>query len=105
MALGIDKLKQFAGRFVGDLGATAGAAKVIIESRRGLYKALAVGPASGGTVQPRIRGAAVTRMVTPAVVLLAAGALVGLGPGTATASTCVSWTGSGQRIRAARAMH
>jgi hypothetical protein len=36
-----------------------------------------------------------TRMVTLAAILLAAGALVGIGPGTAAASTCVSWTGSG----------
>jgi hypothetical protein len=46
-------------------------------------------------VQPRVRGAAVTRMVTFAVVVLAAGALVGIGPARAPASTCVSWTGSG----------
>jgi hypothetical protein len=42
-----------------------------------------------------MQGAGVTRMVTPLVVLLAAGALVGIGPATASASTCVSWTGSG----------
>ncbi len=35
------------------------------------------------------------RVVMLAAVLLAAGALVATGQGTATASTCVSWTGSG----------
>jgi hypothetical protein len=48
-----------------------------------------------GPFQPHLRGAAVTRVVMLATVLLAAGALVGIGPGTASASTCVSWTGSG----------
>ena len=48
MALDMDKLHEFLGRFVGDLGATAGAANVVIGHRLGLYKALAGGPATAG---------------------------------------------------------
>jgi hypothetical protein len=48
-----------------------------------------------GPFQTYLRGTSVTRAVILAAVLLAAGALVGIGPGAATASTCVSWTGAG----------
>jgi len=41
-----DKLNELLGRFVGDLGATAGAAGIVIGHRLGLYQSLATGPAS-----------------------------------------------------------
>jgi len=46
MALDMDKLHEFLGRFVGDLGATAAAGNVVIGHRLGLYKALADAPAT-----------------------------------------------------------
>jgi ubiquinone/menaquinone biosynthesis C-methylase UbiE len=46
MALDMDKLHEFVGKFVGDLGATIAAGNVVIGHRLGLYKALAEGPAS-----------------------------------------------------------
>ena len=46
MAIDEDKLNAFIGRFVGDLGATAAAAGVVIGHRLGLYRALAAGPAT-----------------------------------------------------------
>ena len=47
MALDMDKLQEFLGRFVADLGATVAAGNVVIGHRLGLYKALAAGPAHG----------------------------------------------------------
>jgi SAM-dependent methyltransferase len=44
MALDMDKLNAFVGRFVGDLGAAVHAGMVVIGERLGLYKALAGGP-------------------------------------------------------------
>jgi ubiquinone/menaquinone biosynthesis C-methylase UbiE len=44
MALDMDKLHEFLGKFVGDLGATVAAGNVVIGHRLGLYKALAGGP-------------------------------------------------------------
>ena len=44
MAINEDKLHEFLGRFVSDLGATAAAANVVIGHRLGLYKALADEP-------------------------------------------------------------
>ncbi|MFN0302697.1 MAG: class I SAM-dependent methyltransferase, partial [Burkholderiales bacterium] len=46
MAVDMDKLNAFIGRFVGDLGATFGAGLVVIGEKLGLYKALAGGPMS-----------------------------------------------------------
>ncbi len=46
MAVDMDKLNAFIGRFVGDLGATFGAGLVVIGEKLGLYKALANGPMS-----------------------------------------------------------
>jgi ubiquinone/menaquinone biosynthesis C-methylase UbiE len=46
MAVDMDRLQEFLGRFVADLGATVGAGNVVIGHRLGLYKALAAGPAS-----------------------------------------------------------
>src|SRR5579875_1403845 len=41
MAINTDKLNEFLGRFVGDLGATFAAGNVVIGHRLGLYKGLA----------------------------------------------------------------
>jgi hypothetical protein len=46
MALDMDKLQEFLGRFVADLGATFAAGNVVIGHRLGLYRALATGPAA-----------------------------------------------------------
>ncbi|HWF79306.1 MAG TPA: class I SAM-dependent methyltransferase [Streptosporangiaceae bacterium] len=46
MAIDMNKLDAFVGRFVGDLGATVAAGNVVIGHRLGLYKALADAPAS-----------------------------------------------------------
>src|SRR5215467_12747038 len=45
MAIDIDKLQEFLGRFIADLGATIAAGNVVIGHRLGLYQALAAGPA------------------------------------------------------------
>ena len=44
MAIDMDKLNAFIGRFVGDLGAAVGTGMVVIGERLGLYKALAEHP-------------------------------------------------------------
>jgi SAM-dependent methyltransferase len=44
MALDMDKLNSFIGRFVGDLGAAVHTGLVVIGEKLGLYKALATGP-------------------------------------------------------------
>src|SRR6476469_10275706 len=46
MAIDSDKLNEFLGKFVGDLGATAAAGSVVIGHNLGLYKALADAPAT-----------------------------------------------------------
>jgi len=46
MALDMDKLQEFLGRFVTDLGATLAAGNVVVGHRLGLYRALAAGPAT-----------------------------------------------------------
>lgn len=46
MAIDSNKMDQFLGKFVADLGATAHAGMVVIGDRLGLYKALAQGPLS-----------------------------------------------------------
>ena len=48
MAVDMDKLQEFLGRFVTDLGATFAAGNVVTGHRLGLYRALATGPASAG---------------------------------------------------------
>ena len=45
MAIDADKLQEFLGRFIADLGATVAAGNVVIGHRLGLYRALAAGPA------------------------------------------------------------
>jgi SAM-dependent methyltransferase len=44
MAVDMDKLNEFIGRFVGDLGASVHSGMVVIGEKLGLYKALAEGP-------------------------------------------------------------
>jgi ubiquinone/menaquinone biosynthesis C-methylase UbiE len=46
MAVDMEKLQEFLGRFVADLGATLAAGNVVIGHRLGLYRALATSPAS-----------------------------------------------------------
>ena len=53
MALDMDKLQQFLGRFVGDLGATVAAGNVVTGHRLGLYKALADSPATAEELASR----------------------------------------------------
>ena len=48
MAVDMDKLQEFLGRFVTDLGATFAAGNVVIGHHLGLYRALATGPACAG---------------------------------------------------------
>ena len=55
MAINEDKLHEFLGRFVGDLGATAAAANVVIGHRLGLYRALAAEPATADQLAARTR--------------------------------------------------
>ncbi|MGN6676190.1 MAG: SAM-dependent methyltransferase, partial [Streptosporangiaceae bacterium] len=45
MAIDTDKLQEFLGRVVADLGATVAAGNVVIGHRLGLYQALASQPA------------------------------------------------------------
>jgi ubiquinone/menaquinone biosynthesis C-methylase UbiE len=53
MALDMDKLQDFLGRFIGDLGATAAAAGVVTGHRLGLYRALASDPATAEELAAR----------------------------------------------------
>ena len=46
MAIDTDKLNEFLGRFVVDLGATFATGNVVIGHQLGLYRALAAGPAT-----------------------------------------------------------
>ena len=48
MAIDNDKLMEFLGRFVGDLGATIAAGNVVVGHRLGLYRALGEAPGDGG---------------------------------------------------------
>jgi SAM-dependent methyltransferase len=48
-----DKLNEFLGRFVGDLGATIAAGSIVVGHRLGLYRALADGPATPGELASR----------------------------------------------------
>jgi 2-polyprenyl-3-methyl-5-hydroxy-6-metoxy-1,4-benzoquinol methylase len=53
MAIDMDKLHEFLGRFVADLGATVAAGNVVIGHHLGLYKALAPEPASAEELAAR----------------------------------------------------
>jgi ubiquinone/menaquinone biosynthesis C-methylase UbiE len=55
MAINQDKLQEFLGRFITDLGATAAAGNVVIGHRLGLYRALAAGPARADELAKRTR--------------------------------------------------
>jgi SAM-dependent methyltransferase len=53
MQVDTNKLNEFIGRFVGDLGAAVHAGMVVIGERLGLYKALAAGPATATELAAR----------------------------------------------------
>jgi len=53
MAIDNDKLQEFLGKFVGDLGATVAAGSVVIGHNLGLYKALSTGPATAEELAER----------------------------------------------------
>jgi ubiquinone/menaquinone biosynthesis C-methylase UbiE len=53
MAIDTDKLNEFLGKFVGDLGATVAAGNVVIGSKLGLYQALASSPATADELAER----------------------------------------------------
>ena len=53
MAIDMDKLHEFIGRFAADLGATAAAGNVVIGHRLGLYRALASAPATAEELAER----------------------------------------------------
>jgi ubiquinone/menaquinone biosynthesis C-methylase UbiE len=53
MTVDQDKLMDFVGRFVGDLGATISAGNVVVGHRLGLYRALADGPATAAQLAER----------------------------------------------------
>jgi 2-polyprenyl-3-methyl-5-hydroxy-6-metoxy-1,4-benzoquinol methylase len=53
MAIDMDKLQEFLGRFVADLGATFAAGNVVTGHHLGLYRALAAGPASAAELAER----------------------------------------------------
>ena len=53
MAINEDKLHEFLGRFVTDLGATAAAGNVVIGHQLGLYRTLAAGPATAQDLAER----------------------------------------------------
>jgi hypothetical protein len=55
MAIDSNKMNQFLGQFVGDLGATVHAGMVVIGERLGLYKALAAGPMSASELAVKTR--------------------------------------------------
>ena len=55
MALNEDKLNEFLGRFVTDLGATVAAGNVVIGHQLGLYRALAAAPATAQELAERTR--------------------------------------------------
>jgi len=53
MAIDNDKLQEFLGKFVGDLGATVAAGNVVVGHNLGLYQALATGPATAQELASR----------------------------------------------------
>jgi hypothetical protein len=53
MAIDTDKLNEFLGRFVADLGATFAAGNVVIGHQLGLYRALAAGSAAAEELAER----------------------------------------------------
>jgi len=55
MAVDEQKLTEFLGRFVGDLGATMAAGNIVVGHRLGLYRALATGPATPEELAERVQ--------------------------------------------------
>src|SRR5215470_17315062 len=55
VALDMDKLNAFMGRFVTDLGAAVHAGMVVIGEKLGLYKALVAGPMSSAELAARTK--------------------------------------------------
>ena len=53
MTVDQDKLNEFLGRFVGDLGATVAAGAVVLGDRLGLYRGLAGSPATATELAER----------------------------------------------------
>ena len=53
MAIREDKLNEFMGNFVHDIGAVMHAATVVVGDQLGLYKSLAVGPATADELAAR----------------------------------------------------
>ena len=84
MALDMDKLQEFLGRFVADLGATAAAGNVVIGHRLGLYQALATGPAQADELAARTQTS--PRYITEWLRGQAAGRYVGYDAATDTYS-------------------
>jgi SAM-dependent methyltransferase len=84
MTVDQDKLMDFLGRFVGDLGATAAAGSVVIGDRLGLYRALAAGPATASGLAERTDTS--PRYVTEWLRGQAAGGYVSYDPATDTYS-------------------
>ena len=84
MALDMDKLQEFLGRFVSDLGATAAAGNVVIGHRLGLYQALASGPAQADELAARTQTS--PRYITEWLRGQAAGGYVEYDPATGTYS-------------------
>jgi ubiquinone/menaquinone biosynthesis C-methylase UbiE len=80
MAIDQDKLNEFLGRFVGDLGATAAAASVVIGDDLGLYGALAQNPGRAGDLATRT--GTDTRYITEWLRGQAAGGYVSYDPAT-----------------------
>jgi ubiquinone/menaquinone biosynthesis C-methylase UbiE len=84
MAIDMDKLHEFVGRFAGDLGATFAAGNVVIGHRLGLYKALASGPARAEELAERTQTS--PRYIAEWLRGQAAGGYVEYDPGTETYS-------------------
>lgn len=80
MAVDNDKLMEFLGRFVDDLGATAAAGNIVVGHRLGLYAALAREPATPEQMAERTD--CNPRYVTEWLCGQAAGGYVGYDPAT-----------------------
>jgi SAM-dependent methyltransferase len=84
MAINTDKLQEFVGRFIADLGATVAAGNVVIGHRLGLYQALAAGPARAEELAARTETSA--RYIAEWLCGQAAGGYVEYDPSTGTYS-------------------
>src|ERR1022692_185944 len=84
MAINTDKLQEFLGRFIADLGATVAAGNVVIGHRLGLYQALAAGQARAEELAARTETSA--RYIVEWLFGQAAGGYVEYDPSTGTYS-------------------